>query len=148
MKYLKLLFYITKHKYYVFIGCFKKGLYWRGLVHDLDKLIPPMLILHSDYFDKKIKTNHFHYTNVMKHKRFFGHHWESWVFFDKNKNIFIIPMDNDSILEMVIDWESASRAKAVVGDFRRWYWINKNKILLHKKTRIKVEKLLKRWYNI
>lgn len=36
-KYFKHFKTIVKHKWYVMKFCFKCGLYWRGLVHDLSK---------------------------------------------------------------------------------------------------------------
>ena len=36
----KHLFKIFKHKYFVCKYCFKTGLYWRGIVHDLSKFHP------------------------------------------------------------------------------------------------------------
>ena len=37
MKYFKNLIYIIQHKYYVLIECWKVGLYWQGLTHDISK---------------------------------------------------------------------------------------------------------------
>jgi hypothetical protein len=36
---IKYLNYLLRHKWYVGIECFKKGLIWRGLVHDLSKFL-------------------------------------------------------------------------------------------------------------
>ena len=40
MKYIKYLLYVIQHKYYVFIECWKDGLYWHGITHDLSKFMP------------------------------------------------------------------------------------------------------------
>lgn len=50
MKYLKYLKYILKHKYYVAVECFKMGLIWRGLVHDLSKLRLSEFGAYANYF--------------------------------------------------------------------------------------------------
>ena len=47
IKYLK---YLLKHKYYATKYCFKFGLYWRGLVHDLSKFLPSEWIAYREYF--------------------------------------------------------------------------------------------------
>ena len=48
--YYKYLQYVIKHKYYVMIECFKVGLYWRGLVHDMSKFRPSEFIPYARYF--------------------------------------------------------------------------------------------------
>jgi len=50
MKYLKYLKYILKHKWYVMIECFKNGLIWRGLMHDLSKFLPSEFIPYANFF--------------------------------------------------------------------------------------------------
>ncbi len=40
MKMLKYLRYIIKHKWYVARACFREGLWWAALTHDLSKFRP------------------------------------------------------------------------------------------------------------
>lgn len=47
IKYLKYLF---KHKWYVAKECFKRGLYWQGIIHDLSKFLPSEYFAYRDYF--------------------------------------------------------------------------------------------------
>lgn len=47
IKYLK---YLIKHKFYVTRECFRIGLYWRGLVHDLSKFNPMEWVAYRNYF--------------------------------------------------------------------------------------------------
>jgi hypothetical protein len=54
-KYLKYLKYIIRHKWYVMIECFKMGLYWRGIVHDLSKLLPSEFVAYAKFFYGKKK---------------------------------------------------------------------------------------------
>ncbi len=49
-KALKHLWLVTKHKWLVLVHCFKCGLIWRGLVHDLSKLSPSEFIESVKYF--------------------------------------------------------------------------------------------------
>ena len=32
--------YLIKHKYYVFKECYKAGIWWRGILHDLSCFLP------------------------------------------------------------------------------------------------------------
>ncbi len=155
-RYLYLASYLIRHKYYVFIECWKKGLYWRGIVHDLDKFSPSKFTTYAKstggnlnygltktgFSDIDFGSDPEYYNAVMRHRRGESHHWESWIFLDKNSNAFIMPMDNDSIVEMIIDWKCASKARRKKEPFGDWYWLNKEKILLHEETRARVEELL------
>jgi len=49
-KYLKYLKYVLVHKYYVFIECFKVGLFWRGIMHDMSKFFPDEFLPYARYF--------------------------------------------------------------------------------------------------
>jgi hypothetical protein len=42
--------YILKHKYYCFIECWKLGIPWRGIVHDLSKFRPCEWFPYVEYF--------------------------------------------------------------------------------------------------
>ncbi len=50
MIYLKYLNYVIRHKWYVGMACFRNGLYWRAIVHDLSKLLPSELIPYARFF--------------------------------------------------------------------------------------------------
>ena len=41
---------ITKHKLLVMQGCFKVGLYWQGITHDLSKYTPTEFLNGIKYF--------------------------------------------------------------------------------------------------
>ena len=49
-KYIFYLGYLLKHKFYVFIECFKEGLYWVGLAHDFSKFLPSEFIPYANFF--------------------------------------------------------------------------------------------------
>jgi len=49
-KYILYLKYIIRHKWYVGIECFKMGVYWRGITHDLSKFLPSEFIPYAKYF--------------------------------------------------------------------------------------------------
>ena len=49
-KYLKYFNYVIKHKWFVFLECWKAGIIWQGIVHDLSKLLPSEFFPYSIYF--------------------------------------------------------------------------------------------------
>ena len=42
---------ISTHKMYVAKGCFRLGLYWKGIIHDLSKFSPTEFFTGVKYFD-------------------------------------------------------------------------------------------------
>lgn len=163
MKYVRFLLYLLRHKLYVFYYCAKFGIPKRGFLHDYTKLFPSEAIFYANatfsknrdinyglkngFMDIDYKKDDKFYLAVAKHKRSNKHHWEFWCILDKNSEMKILEMDKDSILEMIADWISANKIHKDFYNSLEWYTTNKDKILLHPKTRRKVEFLLKRIYN-
>jgi len=56
-KYTKYLNYVLRHKWYVMIECFKRGKYWRGLMHDISKFRPDEFIPYARFFNGNFKKN-------------------------------------------------------------------------------------------
>ena len=50
MKYLKYLNYLLRHKWYVGIECWKRGLYLYAFTHDLSKFSLDELVPYTNYF--------------------------------------------------------------------------------------------------
>jgi len=81
--YFKYLVYLLEHKKNVFICCFKRGLYWHGLTHDLSKFLPDEFIPYARFFYGKYSTEKQKQINKDfdkawdKHKQRNKHHWES-----------------------------------------------------------------------
>ena len=42
--------YLMEHKWFVLLECWKRGLIWRGLIHDLSKLRPSEVFGYASYF--------------------------------------------------------------------------------------------------
>ncbi|MCD7714993.1 MAG: DUF5662 family protein [Lachnospiraceae bacterium] len=77
---------ITEHKIYVMRECFKVGLYWQGLTHDLSKYMPSELLEGFRYYDDgKSSPNNGErrdkgYSEAwMHHKGRNRHHFEYWL---------------------------------------------------------------------
>jgi len=155
-KYVQYLSYIVRHKYYVGKECFKVGLYWRGLKHDISKLMPREFFPYTDHFynnKSRIRDKTGYYDPLMQpdafkvawlhHQSLNDHHWQYWVLPNDVHDITFIPMSDDAILEMICDWMGAAQAQGKSReDVVNWYDVNKNKLRMHFKSREKVEALL------
>ena len=42
--------YIFRHKWFVFVECAKRGLWWRGFMHDMSKLLPSEWLPYANFF--------------------------------------------------------------------------------------------------
>jgi hypothetical protein len=161
IQYLK---FIIKHKYFVTRECFKMGLYWRGLVHDLSKFLPKEWIAYRNYFYGTYKPYEQFSSGLkyefdcfkiskeyieqqldyawLNHQHKNKHHWQYWVLRQDSGVTIALEMPDVYIKEMVCDWIGAGLAITGKREFKQWYADNKNKMKLHKNTRDKVESLL------
>jgi hypothetical protein len=106
---------ITKHKYFVMIECFKRGLYWQGLVHDLSKYSLAEFLASAKYFqgDKTPigaeKAANGYSVAWLNHKAKNKHHWEYWTDF-KDGELLLCPIPDRYVIEMACDMVGASKA--------------------------------------
>lgn len=114
-KYLKHFKVITKHKFYVLVECFKLGLYWQGIVHDLSKYSITEFTESAKYFqgDKTaigVIKKELGYSNAWLHHRGRNkHHWQYWTdFYDGVVKPIKIP--EKYLKEMACDIVGASKA--------------------------------------
>lgn len=115
MKYIKHFIVITKHKLYVGVECFKRGLYWQGFMHDWSKYSPTEFVQSAKYFQgtgtpiNKIKEELGYSSAWLHHKGHNPHHWEYWTdFFEGQIKPCKIPQKY--IIEMACDMIGASKA--------------------------------------
>jgi len=158
LQYFKHFKYILKHKYYVMIECFKRGLYWQGLIHDLSKLRPCEFIPYSNNFynnkggsknnsnlsktgyyrDPDNDNNDFNLAWLSHiHKNF--HHWQYWIEVKHDKTIKTYKMPEKYMIEMLCDWIGAGKAQGCNNNTKKWYEENNNKIILHEDTKRWIE---------
>ena len=131
---------------------------WRAVVHDWTKFTPSewSSYVHSFYSldgTKKIikKENttlevgrmstafHYAWNNHQKANR---HHWQYWVLVNDEDGIQPLEIPETYLREMLADWEGAGQAITGKADPKGWYVRNKEKFILHEKTRALVESLL------
>lgn len=162
MKYWKYLKYFIRHKYYVMCECFKAGIYWRGITHDLSKFLPSEFIPYANYFYgeypsladitgdarnsysgefKETIQKKFN-TAWLKHQKRNPHHWQYWILQNDSDGVLILDMPRQYALEMVCDWIGAGKAIIGKNDLNGWYAANKDNIKLSNNTREYVEFLV------
>ena len=151
-KYLTYLNYVTRHKWFVFLECCKKGLVWRGLVHDLSKLRPSEFFPYANHFAGGIKqgrdkTGYYKPTDTgdpafdfawLLHQKRNDHHWQWWVLPEDDGGEVVVEMSPDAVKEMLCDWRGAGRAQGTP-DTQKWYRTNKSKMRLGPITRAWIE---------
>ena len=159
--------YLFKHKYFVMLECWKHGLIWRGITHDLSKLRPSEFLPYARFFYgegkgtrdtlrdesgyyKPYETGCISFDKAwLKHCRRNAHHFQYWALSrdgdDVDKSVVAIEFDKKDVMEMVCDWYGASKAQKATKGVDFWYEKNKDKLILNKRTRRVVEYLLKKW---
>lgn len=147
IKYLK---YLIKHKFYVAKYCFKFGLYWKAITHDLSKFLPSEWIPYKEYFynnpyNRKCVEEDFNYA-WLYHQHRNPHHWQFWLLKEDSGNLIAMDMPWDIIAEMVADWAGCGYAITGKLEVKEWYNKNKDKMILSDNNRIVVEVLIEELY--
>jgi len=146
IKYIKHFLTITKHKWYVMIECFKVGLIWQGITHDLSKYSLVEFGSSAKYFqgDKTpigIEKAEPGYSYAwLNHKAKNKHHWEYWIDFKKGK-LLKCPIPDKYILEMACDIKGASKSYGTNNPYEH-FKKNQKYMLMEKDSKKKLEKLL------
>ena len=113
---------ICKHKVAVFYHCYKCGIWWRGLIHDLSKFSPTEFFTSAKYFQGnrspiEAEKEAIGYSNAwLHHKGHNKHHWEYWCDFEKDGIPFPHKIPYKYVVEMICDWIGAGQ----VYDKEKW----------------------------
>jgi len=162
---IKYLEYLLKHKWFVMIECFKSGLIWQGLTHDLSKFSPDEFLPYAHFFyekdgtlnrNTKHKNGYCKPTNTSnqafdsawtKHCQRNKHHLKYWIQTNPDGKKNILPMPEPYLTEMICDWVGAGKAQGHFSpkedpylNVRNWYQENKEEIQCAPKTRKEIEK--------
>ena len=142
---------IMHHKKLVCKGCFKVGLYWQGLTHDLSKFSPSEFIVGAKYYQGTRSPNNAEreaigYSSAwLHHKGRNKHHYEYWIDYSSRANppgMLPCPMPDKYIAEMIMDRIAAS--KVYMGDKYTdrspldYYYRGTDKAPIHPKTKAKL----------
>ncbi len=144
---------ITHHKWLVLAGCFRVGLYWQGLCHDLSKYSLREFLVGARYYQGNRSPNGAEreekgYSEAwMHHKGRNRHHYEYWTDMSPVTHRYeSVPMPRKYLVEMVMDRIAAS--KTYQGDaytdasplqYLQGSW---ERLLMHEKTKRELEYLL------
>jgi hypothetical protein len=169
MRHLKYLKYVLRHKWFVMVECFRHGLYYRGIKHDISKFFPSEWIPYTNFFygksgssikSKRDSTGYYKPTDTgdkafdfawFIHQKRNDHHWQWWVLLEDGGGFKILEMSVNAVFEMLCDWCGASKAQGHGGweGVFAWYEANAHKMRLHPASRDLVESILKNkgWKN-
>ena len=107
---------ITRHRHRVIAHCFKAGIGFQGLFHDLSKYSPTEFFRGAKYYlgtrspNEKERELHGYSTAWMHHKGRNRHHFEYWVDIDPKTKVYApVKMPLRFVLEMFCDRVAASK---------------------------------------
>ena len=137
---------ITRHRFKVMCGCFRVGLYWRGLCHDLSKYSPVEFLNGARYYQGTRSPNgaereHKGYSEAwMHHKGRNRHHYEYWTDMNlETKRYESVPMPRKFLVEMVMDRRAACMVyqgkNYKAGAELEYFENSRERVLMHEKTR-------------
>ena len=116
MKYWKHFKTITRHRWLVRQGCFRVGLYWQGLVHDISKYSPTEFCNGAKYYQGTRSPNNAEredkgYSEAwMHHKGRNRHHYEYWTDMSlETRRYESVPVPRKYLVEMVMDRRAACK---------------------------------------
>ena len=144
---------ITWHRWLVRQGCFRVGLYWQGLIHDLSKYSPTEFFIGARYYQGNRSPNAAEREDKgfseawMHHKGRNRHHYEYWTDMNKATRLYeSVPMPRKYLAEQVMD----RRAACIVyqgkdytpGSALAYFMKSRERELMHPQTRREMEYIL------
>ncbi len=146
---------ITYHRYLVMRGCFRVGLYYQGLTHDLSKYSPTEFLVGAKYYQGDRSPNNAEREDIgyssawLHHKGRNKHHYEYWMDYSTRNipgGMAPAPMPKKYVVEMLMDRIAASKVykKDAYTDRSplEYYLSGREPAPLHRKTKALLEKLL------
>ncbi len=107
---------ITRHRLLVCQGCFKIGLYWQGLTHDLSKYAPTEFWNGAKFYQGTRSPNNAEretkgYSEAwMHHKGRNPHHYEYWTDMNLQTRTYeSVPVPRKYLAEMIMDRRAACK---------------------------------------
>ncbi len=150
---------ITRHRMLVCEGCFKLGLYYQGLVHDLSKYSPSEFLVGVKYFQGTRSPNNAEREDIgyssawLHHKGRNKHHYEYWIDYNTRGEFpgedVLIPVDMPDryLAEMVVDRIAASKVykgKDYTDDASLKYFLSGIEVVpMHPNTKKRLYRYLK-----
>lgn len=131
---------VCTHKYHVGKACFKAGIPFRGIKHDLSKFSPIEFFESAKWYSgdrspiDNCKDVQGYSLAWFHHRGRNRHHWEYWVDnFEKGMTPTLMPFDD--ALEMLCDFIGAGKAYMKEnfswdGEYRWWTW-KRERVIMH-----------------
>ena len=144
---------ITRHRLIVMAGCFRVGLYWQGLTHDLSKYSPTEFCNGAKYYQGTRSPNAAEredkgYSEAwIHHKGRNPHHYEYWTDMNMQTRVYTaVPMPRKYLAEQIMD----RRAACIVYQGKNYtaasplnyFAKSRERDLMHPQTRQELEYLL------
>lgn len=144
---------ITRHRMLVLVGCFRVGLYWQGLTHDLSKYTPTEFLIGARYYQGTRSPNAAErqekgYSEAwMHHKGRNRHHYEYWTDMNRETRCYeSVQMPIRYLIEQVMD----RRAACIVYQGKdytdasayNYFMASRERELMHAENRKQLEFLL------
>lgn len=145
---------INHHKYLVMQHCFRAGIYWQGLWHDMSKYSPAEFLVGAKYYQGFRSPNNAEredkgYSSAwLHHKGRNKHHMEYWIDYSlaANGQMEGMKMPSKYVVEMFCDRVAASktyqREKYTDASAWEYYYKNRGHYMLHPDTEHMLAKLL------
>ena len=144
---------ITHHRLLVMAGCFRVGLYWQGLVHDLSKYSPTEFWTGAKYYQGNRSPNTAEREDKgfseawMHHKGRNRHHYEYWTDMNRQTRCYeSVPMPRKYLVEQVMDRRAACMVyqgkNYTAGSALAYFEKSRERELMHPQTRQELELLL------
>lgn len=142
--------FVLEHKAWVLYYCWRAGLWWAGIAHDLSKLRldewraaaryhygGPGGTRSLDPYDRRCYEQ-----AMLRHAHRNPHHWQHWIqHFDDGRHV-VWPMPARYRGEMVADWQAMARQAGV--SVAAWWRAHRAGIRLHPATERQVEAFISR----
>ena len=144
---------ITWHRWLVRQGCFKVGLYWQGLIHDLSKYSPTEFCVGAKYYQGNRSPNAAEreekgYSEAwMHHKGRNRHHYEYRTDMNKTTRLYeSVPMPRKYLAEQIMDRRAACMVyqgkEYTPGSALEYFMKSRERDLIHPQTRRELEYIL------
>ncbi len=137
---------ITRHRWIVMTGCFRVGLYWQGLTHDLSKYSPTEFWNGARFYQGTRSPNAAEreekgYSEAwMHHKGRNRHHYEYWTDMNRQTRCYeSVPMPRRYLVEQVMDRRAAcivyQGKDYTAGSALAYFQNSRERELMHPQTR-------------
>ena len=144
---------ITKHRMLVLDGCFRVGLYWQGLTHDLSKYSPTEFLVGAKYFqgtrspNAKEREEKGFSEAWIHHKGRNRHHYEYWTDMNMQTKCYeSVPMPRKYLVEQIMDRRAACMVyqgkEYHPGSELEYFMKSRERTLMHEQTRQQLEYIL------